>query len=96
MQELAEIPDKGFDDQVPSIDGDAVVVVGAVGVVGVVGVVAVVVVDDDVELGEKMLDDSRSKPVHAPVTTAPRMRADESRRFMAVVLAPTSFRTWTV
>lgn len=71
VQELAEMFDSGFEDQVPSIDG-------ADDEVGVVGVVGVVVVDDvdDVALGANTLDESRSKPVHAPVTTAPRMMAD--------------------
>lgn len=79
VQELAEMFDSGFDDQVPSIDG-------ADGVVGVVGVVVVVDDVDDVALGANTLDDSRSKPVHAPVTTAPRMMPNTRRRFMAVAL----------
>lgn len=83
VHELAAMFDSGFEDHVPSIDGDDEVD----GVAGVAGVPGVVVDDDDVELGANTFEDSRSKPVQAPVTSAPRMKANENRRFMAVALA---------
>ena len=86
VHELAEIPDSGFDDQVPMSDG----VLGAAGAAGAV----VWVVGPG--LGASTLDDSRSNPAQAPVSAAVNRKPRAMNCFIVVTLAAYGIRTRTV
>ncbi len=73
VHELAEMPDSGFDDQVPSSDG-------ALGDEGVEVVVEVT------GLGASTLDDSCSNPVQALVSAAVNMMPKAMNCFIVVTL----------
>ena len=83
VQELAEMPDSGFDDQVPRSDG----------ALGELGVDVVVVAAG---LGASTLDDSRSNPVQAPVSAAVIRKPRAMNCFIVVTLAAYGMRTRTV
>ncbi len=83
VHELAEMPDSGFDDQVPRSDG-------ALGAAGVDVVVAAA------GLGASTLDESRSNPVQAPVSAAVIRKPRAMNCFIVVTQAAYGIRTRTV
>lgn len=83
VQELAEMPASGFDDQVPISDG-------ALGATGVDVVVAAA------GLGASTLEDSRSNPVQALVSAAAIRTPRAKKCFIVVTRVAYGNRTHTV